>query len=155
METTVRSGSHYFQWKPFFSVEAICFIGSCSFQWKILFLVETIPFSGSHYFQWKPLAYSSIHSMQWKLFLLMEGISFIGSYYLFIGSYPFQCNLLVQDISSSGSHSFQGKPLFFVETIAPFFLAEAVPFNRSFPFQWKPFYLMLQHFRQEKLSPVT
>ena len=156
METIAGSGSYSFSRKPFFlakviyfngihcqqwkslllveaifSMEAICFIRSYSFQWKMLFLVETIPFSGSHYFQWKPLACSSIHSIQWKLFLLMEAIS------------------------GSGSHSFQGPRLFFMEIIAPFFLVEAAPFNQNFSFQWKPFFLVLQNFHQENLSPVT
>ena len=131
METIARSGSHYFQWKPFFSVEAICFIRSYSFQQKMVFLVETIPFSASHYFQWKPLACSSIHSIWWKLLPLIESISFNGSY------------------------CFYWKAFVFMEIIAPLFLVEGAPFNQNFSFQSKPFFLVLQHFRQENLPPVT
>ena len=154
------------QWKPFFSMVAISFIRSYSFQWKTIFLVETFPFSGSHYFFGKPLACSRNLSIQWKLFLLMEDISFIGSY-----SFHWKPFILVEIISLSGSHFGQRKPFLegntfvflgnycLVETFSfsrcHFFLEESAPFNRNFSFQWKPFFLVFQHYRQQKLSPVT
>ena len=181
METIAGSGSYSFSRKPFFlakviyfngihcqqwkslllvevifSMEAICFIRSYSFQWKMLFLVETIPFSGSHYIQWKPLACSSIHSIQQKLLLLMQGISFIGSY-----SFYWKLSILVNTIPVSGTHFRQWKPFLsgkafvFHGNHCPIFLVEAAPFNQNFSFQWKPFFLVLQNFRQENLSPVT
>ena len=127
METIARSGSHYFQWKPFFSVEAICFIRSYSFQWKMLFLVETIPISGSHYFQWKPLASSSIH------FHLVETVPFNGRHFL-----HWKLFLLLEAIHFSENHSFQWKP---------FPVVEAIPFRESLCFSWKS----LPHFFQWKL----
>ena len=106
METIARSGSFYFQWKPVFSVEAICLIRSYSFQSKKLFLIETIPFSGSHYFQWKPVTCSSIHSIQWN-----EGKPFRESLCFSLKSLPhfFQWKLLLllETFHFIGSHSFQ------------------------------------------------
>ena len=96
----------------------------------------------------------------------MEDISFIGSYSLYWKPFILvEIILLVEGISGSGSHFSKGKP-FFVWKLLPvveiipfsrsnFFLVEAAPFNRNFSFQWKPFCLVFQHFRQQKLSLVT
>ena len=143
MKSITRIGSDYFQWKPLFSVEVICFIrsyvrfsGKCSFQSKLFLSVEAIIFSGNH---WPIVVFNSFSgncSFKWKTILSLEAIPFIGSH-------PFQWKsfFLVDTISGSGSHSFQGKPLFFVEIVAPFFqwklllLIETFPFSGSHSFQ--------------------
>ena len=107
-------------------METIAQSGSHSFQCQPYILLEAFHFSGKRSFQSKLfllVACNRNYSIQWKLFLLMEHISFIGS------------------------HSFQGKLfLAVVETFSfirsHFFLEEAAPFNRKFPFQWKPFLLV-------------
>ena len=81
------------------------------------------------------------HSFQWNPFFLVEVISFSGK-----RSFQFKLFLFVETIPLSGSHSFWWKP---------FVLVEAIPFSGSHSFQWKPFLLVVQHFRQQTLSPVT
>ena len=54
---------------------------------------------------------------------------------------------------------FSWKSLPLVETIpfsrSHFLLVEAAPFNRNFSFLWKPFFLMFQHFRQQKFISLS
>ena len=86
MESIAHSGSHYFQRKPFFSMEAIHFSEHHSFQWKPFPVVEAIPFRESLCFSWKSLP----HFFQWKLLLLIETFPFSGSH-------SFQCfNIFVR-----------------------------------------------------------
>ena len=107
-------------------METIARSGGHYFRCQPYVLLEAIHFSGKRSFQSKLFllaAYNSNYSIQWKLFPLMEGISVIGS------------------------HFFQGKLfLAIIETFSfirsHFFLEEAAPFNRKFPFQWKPFLLV-------------
>ena len=80
MESISRSGSHYFQRKPFFSMEAIHFSEHHPFQWKPFPVVEAIPFRKSLCFSWKSLP----HFFQWKLLLLIKTFPFSGSH-------SFQC----------------------------------------------------------------
>ena len=80
MESIAHSGSHYFQRKPFFSMEAIHFSEHHSFQWKPFPVVEAIPFRESLCLSWKSLP----HFFQWKLLLLIKTFPFSGSHF-------FQC----------------------------------------------------------------
>ena len=97
--------------------------------------MEGISFIGSYSFYWKLfilveiIPFSENHFRQWKPFLLGKAFVFLGN------------------------HCPQLKPFCLVEAIL--FLEEAALFNRNFSFQWKPFFLVFQHFRQQKLSPVT
>ena len=175
MEVTTFSGSHLLYQKLFVLVENALIIRNYSFQWKPLLLVEaiglwqysfhlveTVPFNGRHFLrcpenfpqgklppgQGQGLVQDQRQNQGWGVIFLggsfSRAISLNGSY-----SFYWKPSILVKTIPFSGSHSFQGKHLYFVGIIAPFFLVEAAPFNRNFSFQWKPFFLVFQHFHQK------
>ena len=161
METIAGSGSYSFSRKPFLLAKVIHFNGNHCPQWKSLLLVEAIFFSGSHLlyqklfvlvenalfsrnysFQWKPLFLVETIGLQQYSFYLVETVPFSGRYFLHWKlSLHWKPSILVKIIPFRGSHSFQGKPLFFVEIIAPFFqwklllLIETFPFSGSHSFQ--------------------
>ena len=83
------SRNYSFQQKPFF-------LETIGLQQKSFYRVETVPFNGRH-------------CLCWRLFLLLEAIHFSGNL-------SFQWKP-VEVLSDCGSHSFQGKLLFFLEII--------------------------------------
>ena len=163
VENALIIRNYSFQWKPLLLVEAIGL-------WQYSFhLVETVPFNGRHFLrcpenfpqgklppgQGQGLVQDQRQNQGWGVIFLggsfSRTISLNGSY-----SFYWKPSILVKTIPFSGSHFPQLNPFLLGKAFAflgnhcsIFFLMAAAPFNRNFSFQWKPFFLVFQHFHQK------